>query len=452
MMITKRALPRRTVLRGLGTTLALPFLEAMVPALTPIAKTVAAPVPRLGFIYTPNGYIKSRWTPTQEGPGFELTPSLMPLAPYRDRLIVISGLAQPEALPRPTDTFAGPHSRGCTAWLTATHAKATQGADVEAGVSVDQLAANVLGEETPLRSLELGIERNERSVGGCEGGWSCIYANTISWRTPTTPLPVETDPRVVFERLFGDGASRADQIAQLRASRSILDAVTGTLTGLKTKLGANDRTRLTEYLDSVREVEARIQRVESQEALVLELPERPMETPSDFDTHVRLMFDLLVLAYQTDSTRVGTFSFGYELTNRAYPQIGVPDSHHSVSHHQGDPQKQEQKAKIDTYHLHLVAAMLEKLKNAQDGDATLLDNVTLVYGGGLGEPNLHEPYDLATLVLGGGGGRLKGGRHLKYPVDRMLPMSNLYVKLLNDAGVPIETFRDSNGKEGLPHL
>ena len=443
MIITKLALPRRTFLRGLGATVALPLLEAMIPALTPVAKTAAAPIARLGFVYIPNGFMKNQWIPAQEGPNFDLTPSLMPLAPYRDQLVVLTGLAQPEALPRPGD-LVGPHSRGCAAWLTASHCKATEGADVRAGMSIDQLAATTLGRRTSLPSLELGIERNDKAAGACEGGYSCLYGNTISWRTPTTPLPMEVDPRVVFERLFGDGAGRADQIAQLRTTRSILDDVTDDLARLKAKLGPQDLTRLTEYLDSVREIEGRVQRVlETDDGSNLELPDRPTETPSSFDEHVKLMFDLQALAYQTDSTRIASFQLGYELTNRSYPQIGVPESHHAVSHHQQDPEKQAQKAKIDAYHIQLLAYYLEKLRGIPDGDGTLLDNVMIIYGGGLGEPNLHEPFDLPTLLLGGGCGRIKGGRHLKYPVDKMTPMANLYITVLDYAGVPTVAFGDS---------
>ena len=445
MMITKTALPRRTFLRGIGASLTLPLLDAMVPALTPIAKTAAAPIPRLGWIYVPNGFIKSPWIPAKAGREFELTPSLQALAPFRDRLVVLTGLADPAALQRVGD-LNGPHSRAVTAWLTAAHAKPTEGADVQAGTSVDQIAATILGRQTPLPSLELGIERNEKATGACEGGYSCVYGNTICWRTPTTPLPMENQPRVVFERLFGDGDSHADRLAQMRRTRSILDEVTEDLESLKARLGINDRGRLTEYLDSVREIETRIQRVENgKDASELDLPERPTETPGSFEDHVKLMLDLMAVAYQTDSTRVATFQWGYEQTNRGYPHLGVPESHHGLSHHQEEEDKKTKKAKIDAYHVSLLAYFGEKLRNIQDGDGTLLDHIMLVYGSGLGEPNLHEPFDLPTLLLGGGCGRIKGGRHLRFPAEEMIPMSNLYVTLLDYAGAPIEAFGDSTG-------
>jgi hypothetical protein len=312
-------------------------------------------------------------------------------------------------------------------------------------MSIDQVAAAALGNRTALPSLEVGIERNDKAAGACEGGYSCIYGNTISWRTATTPLPMEVDPRVVFERLFGDGAGRSDQVAQLRTRRSILDDVADDLARLKATLGPNDLGRLAEYLDSVREIEGRIQRaLQGDGASHLDLPERPTETPASFDEHVKLMFDLIALAYQTDTTRIATFQLGYELTNRSYAQIGVGDSHHAVSHHQQDPEKQEKKARIDAYHIQLLAYYLEKLRAIPDGEGTLLDHAMIVYGGGLGEPNLHDPFDLPTLLLGGGCGRIHGGRHVRYPVEKMTPMSNLYVTLLGYAGVPIEAFGDSS--------
>ena len=445
MIVTKIALPRRTFLRGVGATLALPLLDAMVPAFTPVAKSAAAPVRRLGFVYTPNGFIRQFWTPETVGANFEFTRSLQSLEPFRDRLLVVTGLAnlQAEAM----GDSPGPHSRSSAAWITGTHAKQTEGADVRAGTSADQIAARVLGQETVLPSLELATEQNEQMVGNCEAGYSCLYQNTTSWRNPTTPMPMEVHPRVVFHRLFGDGGTPAEQRARLRSDRSILDSVRERIADLQQDLGAQDRYRLTQYFESVRDVESRIQRAEARtDDPSLELPPRPVDIPATFDEHARLMFDLQVLAYQADITRVIAFQLCRELSPRTYPNIGVSGQHHSTSHHGNAEEKIQDTAKIDAYHIELLSHYAEALRATPDGEGSLLDNVVILYGGGLGDPNHHAVYDLPNLVLGGGGGRIKGGRHIAYQVDEYVPQANLVVTLLDKVGVPIETLGDSSGQ------
>ena len=445
MVISKLALSRRTFLRGVGTTLALPLLDAMVPALTPTAKSAAAPVMRLGFIYRPNGYIKQYWTPDKVGPAPDFKRSLLALEPFREHTLIVSGLANLEAEAK--NEPPGPHSRSSAAWLTGTHAKFTEGADVQAGISADQVAAQYLGKDTVLPSLELAIEQNEQVVGNCEAGYSCIYQNTISWRNETTPLPMETHPRVVFQRLFGDGATPAEQRRHLERSGSILDAVTDRINELTRRLGPSDRVRLSQYLDSLREVESRIAKAKTRTVdPSFELPDRPADIPESFDEHVKLMFDLQALAYQADVTRVIAFQLARELSPRTYPNIGVTGQHHATSHHANDPTNMDAVGRIDAYHMTLIAHYLNKLKSVEDGEGALLDHVMVAVGGGLGNPNEHAVVDLANLVLGGGCGKLKGNRHVAYKPEDFLPQQNLMVTLLDRAGVPVEEIGDSTGK------
>jgi hypothetical protein len=445
MIVTKRAIPRRTVLRGLGTALALPVLDAMVPAFTAQAKSAAAPPPRIGFVYTPNGYMPQYWVPKASGTAWETTPSLRALEKYRHDVTVITGLAQRQA-----DSIAGdargPHSRATGAWLTGVHVKQTEGADVRAAQSTDQIAAGVLGRQTPMPSLELAIEQNDKLVGNCEGGYTCVYQNTVSWRDATTPMPVETNPRVVFDRLFGDGSNRAAERKELGYSRSILDAVTARIAELQKTLGTGDRQRLGQYLDSVRDIESRITRAEARSAdLAIAVPERPIDIPSVFEDHVRLMFDLQALAYQADLTRVISFMIGREQSARAYPNLGIADGHHPLSHHAGNAQKIQEKAKIDAYHVELLTYYIERLKTTPDGDGTLLDHVVVLYGASLGEPNTHDPFNLPNILIGSGGGRIKLGRHLAYPVRNYVPQCNMLISLLGLVGVPLEHLGDSTG-------
>lgn len=445
MIVTKRHLDRRTFLRGTGAAVALPLLDAMVPAMTAVAKTAAAGVPRLGFVYTPNGYMRDFWVPKGEGRDWELTPSLLALQPVKDDVIAITGLAHRQA--DPMGDPPGPHSRAAGCWLTGVHVKRTEGADVRAAKSADQIAAEYLGKETPLPSLEIAIEQNEKLIGNCEAGYTCVYQNTLSWRDATTPLPMETHPRVVFERLFGDGGTPAEEKAELRTNRSILDSVNERVADLRRTLGPSDRQRVDQYLDSVRDIEARIVKAEARtEQLSLDLPDRPVDIPSDFEDHVKMMFDLQVLAYQGDVTRVQTFMMSREQSPRAYPHLGISTAHHTLSHHGGDQAKIAQKAKIDAYHVKLLTYYIEKLKQTSDGDGSLLDHVVVLYGAGLGEPNTHDPFDIPSIVFGRASGRLKVGRHLKFGMRDYVPQGNLLVSLFDLVGIPVDKLGDSTGK------
>jgi hypothetical protein len=441
MMITKMALPRRTFLRGVGASLALPLLDAMVPALSALAKTPARPASRLGFIYVPNGAVMNKWTPAQEGRAFELSPTLAPLEPFRQQTLVVSGLAQLQA--NSFDDGAGDHSRGTAAWLSGIHAKRTEGADVQLGVTADQIAAKEFGQYTQLASLELALETIDL-VGNCDNGYSCAYMNTLSWRSPTTPLPVETNPRKVFRRLFGQGDNQEQRLGQLRDDHSMLDSVLRDLGRLQRTLGPADNHRVSEYLESIRDVERRIQRAEEQNS-ESELPlfEAPTGIPDSFEGHLQMMYDLQVLAYQADITRVTTFLIGRELSNRTYPAIGINEAHHSLSHHQNDAEKLAKLAKINTYHIQKLTYFLEKLRATPDGEGTLLDHLTLVYGSGLSDGNRHDHSPLPILVVGGGAGKLKGGAHLSFPKDT--PMTNLLLSVLATAGVHEERLGDSTG-------
>jgi hypothetical protein len=452
MIITKRSLPRRTFLRGAGVAVALPLLDAMVPALTAQAKTAAAPVPRLGFIYTPNGYIRRYWAPKGTGKDWEVTPSLQALDAYRNDVLLVTGLAQRAA--DPLGEPPGPHSRASGAWLTGVKVKRTEGADVRAGRSADQFAAAHLGQDTLLPSLELAIEQNEKMIGNCEAGYTCVYQNTLSWRDATTPMPMETNPRVAFERLFGTGSTPAEERRELGINRSILDVVNARIAELTKQLGPADRQRIEQYLDSVRDIESRIGLAERRtDSLALELPERPVDIPSEFEDHVRMMFDLQTLAYQGDITRVVSFLLSREQSARAYPQLGVSTAHHTISHHGGDREKIAQKAKIDAYHVKLLTYYIDKLKHTPDGDGTLLDHVAVLYGAGLGEPNTHEPFDLPSIVIGKANGKLRTGRHLAFNMDDSVPQMNLLLSLLDYAGVPVDKLGDGTGPlNGLTDL
>jgi uncharacterized protein DUF1552 len=450
MIITKMSLPRRTFLRGIGATLALPFLDAMVPALSAAATKFAAPK-RLGFIYgSPNGIIQKSFFPTTVGANFELSPILRPLAPVRNQLLVFSGLAHRQA-----DSFGdgnGDHARGTAVWLSGIHAWDRRGGggvdSVTLGVTVDQIAAQHLGKETQLPSLELVLEKPTQIA--CDST-DCFFSNTISWRSPTTPNPMEPHPRVVFERMFGEGGNAAHRLAQARKTGSLLDSLMQEVTGLQKRLGAGDRTKLGEYLQSVREIEKRIQSAEARGAVSeLALPDRPTDIPDQFEEHAKLMFDLQVLAFQADVTRVFSMLMAREGSPRTYPEIGVPEQHHPVSHHRFDPVLMAKKEKIDTYHVMLFGYFLEKLQATPDGDGNLLDHSMILYGGGMGDGNLHEHSNLPTLVAGGLGGELRTGRHLKY--EDNTPMTNLFVSVLDKVGVHVDKIGDSTGQLPLEPL
>ena len=436
MMISRKALPRRTVLRGIGTTLALPLLDGMVPALTALSRTAARPVKRLGVVYVPNGIVMEQWTPAAAGAGFEMTPTLQPLTPFRDRLLVVSGLSN-----------KGPdnvHETGATGFLTGVAPRRTQGSELGAGVSVDQVVAGETARHTQLASLELALESGE-DVGTCGAGYTCAYTNTICWRSATTPLPMETNPRTVFERLLGDagGTDPAARLARIEQNRSLLDAVTDKVAALRRDLGARDRHKLGEYLDAVRDIERRIQRAEAQVDQPLPDIAAPLGIPTSFDEHAKLMFDLQVLAYQTDLTRVVSFMLSREYSGRTYPEIGVPEAHHPTSHHQNDPDKLAKLARINTYHISLLAYYLEKLRATPDGDGSLLDHVMVLYGAGLSDGNRHSSENLPILLAGGGAGTLDCGRHVQCADPT--PMSNLHVTLMDKLGLPVERFGTSTG-------
>jgi len=447
MFITRTALPRRTLLRGLGASLALPLLDAMVPARTLLAQTPARPTPRLGFVYLPNGVARNftginYWTPAGEGTAFELSPILSPLKAFRDRTVIVSGLAQHQA-----DAFDdganGDHTRGTSSWLTGVHCKRTEGADVRNGVSADQIAATSIGASTPLPSLELAIDLNFLA-GQCENSYSCAYLNTLAWSSPTAPLPTENNPRLVFERLFGDGGTPAQRQAQARENRSLLDSVMADLSRLQKDLGPADRARVGEYLEAVREIEGRIQRAErrSSEESLAHL-DRPTGIPSRFDEHVKLMFELQWLAFRGDLTRVVTFMLGRELNFRTYPEIGINEGHHGLSHHQDNPAQLAKYARLNTYQTELFAGFLERLRSTADGDGTLLDHSLFLYGAGLSNPNLHAHYDLPLAVVGGAGG-VRGGRHVVFRQET--PMTNLLVSMLDRVGVRADKLGDSTGR------
>src|SRR5689334_464042 len=437
MFIAKKHLPRRTFLRGMGVTLALPLLDSMIPAQTLTRNTAAAPSPRLGFVYVPHGAIMDKWTPATEGAGFEFSPILKPLEPFRDRLTIVSGLGH-----RAADSTAV-HSLSPTTWLSGVRPKPTQGTDAFAGVTADQVAAQAIGQDTILPSMELAIEDHSGLIGACDRDYGCIYMNTLSWRTPTTPLPMEINPRKVFERMFGQGGSAADRLARIEGDRSILDAVTKEATGLQAKLGPQDRVKISEYLENIREIERRIQKASQQINPDMTLPEQPAGIPFSYEEHVGLMYDLLALAYQANISRVFTFMMAREVSNRTYPQVGVHDGHHATSHHQNRADKIEKLVKIQTYHLTLFSKFLEKLNTTKDGDGTLLDHSLILYGSNMSNSNAHNHFPLPTLVLGGGAGTMKGGQHVRQPDHT--PMTNVLLTMLHKAGVEIESLGDSTG-------
>ena len=416
----------------------------MVPALAAGKGTAANPPVRLGFVYVPNGIIMDRWTPTGEGAGFGFAPTMQPLEPFRDHMVVLSGLAQANG--NALGDGPGDHARAGATWLTGVHPKKTEGADIHAGVSADQIAARELGKTTQLGSLEIGLE-SPTLAGDCDSGYSCAYTNTISWRSPTTPNPMEISPRAVFERLFGEGDSTdpAARLASLDEQRSILDYVAGDVDRLESGLDASDRRKLSEYLDAIRDIERRIQKAEEQNATIkLPIMERPTSIPEAFSDHARLMMDLMVIAYQTDMTRVISCMIAREGSNRSYRSIGVPDGHHSMTHHDGDPVKIEKVVKINHLHAETFAYLVEKMQSTEDGDGTLLDHSMILYGSSLSDGNRHTHDELPLVLVGGGCGKIKGDRHLRFPKET--PMNNLLLTLLSKAGLhPSPKLGDSNG-------
>jgi hypothetical protein len=438
MIITKKALPRRTFLRGVGATLALPLLDAMIPAATAATKTAAQPVRRLGYVFMPMGCDITRWTPPgADGKLGELSPILSSLAPVKDRLTVLTNLELRNAYP-------GSHATSNSSFLSCAKAKHTESSDYYLGTTADQLAAQQIGRDTQLPSLELSMDMLQ-TTGQCDNGYACVYQNNLSWSSPTTPLPSEAHPRLVFERLFGEGGSLAERRAALRKRASLLDWVAEDVASLKRQLGPADQARVGEYLDTIREVERRIQKAESTAAdQALPDLDRPLGVPAAYADHARLMFDLQVLAMQGDITRVITFQLARETSNRTYPEIGVPDPHHPLSHHGNDPDKIARMAKINAFHVSLFAYFLERLKATPEGNGSLLDHSLLLYGSGIGNPNVHDHTNLPVIVAGGAAGGMKGGRHLTY--KEPVPLANLHLTLMQKVGVNIDSFGDSNGK------
>jgi hypothetical protein len=441
-------LPRRTFLKGLGTAIALPMLESMVPGVSPLAKAAqSSPTlpKRMAFVYVPNGVNMADWTPSAFGSDFELPPILQPLQPLQSELLVLTGLAQDKA--RPNGDGAGDHARASATFLTGCQARKTQGADIRVGVSVDQFAAARIGKATRFSSLELGVDRGKQ-VGNCDSGYSCAYSFNVSWKTESTPMPPEVDPRQVFDRLFG-GGTRTEYLKN-RALRdqyekSVLDFVMEDANRLKSNLGYTDRRKLDEYMTAVRELEQRVEQAQKY-ASVLPDYSKPTGIPKDYEQHIRLMYDLLTLAFQTDSTRISSFIMAHDGSNRSYPFIGVSDGHHDLSHHGNDEAKKQKIARINQFHITQFSYFLQKLQSIKEGDGTLLDNCMIVYGSGIGDGNRHNHDDLPVLLAGKGGGTIETGRHVKYGKDT--PMTNLYLSMLERMGAPAQRVGDSTGLLG----
>ena len=440
MFIFRKHLSRRTFLRGTGAAVALPFLDAMAPAQTPVRRTAATPKPRFACFYVPHGATMDKWTPATTGTGFEFTEILKPLENFRDHVNIVSGLAHPYvAGAGGADVSAGAnHTRAAAVFLTG--AVPERGAQAHLGVSADQVAAKHIGQDTPLPSLELSIEE---AVLACEATFSCAYRNSISWKSPTDPQPMQNNPRLVFEKLFGDGSSNAERRARRQESRSLLDSVTGQVASLQGNLAAADRRRLTQYLDDVREVERRIQRAEASVRDDLDLPELPTGVPGTFQEHLKLLMDLQVVAFQAEITRVSTLMFARELSGAVFPETTIRDPFHNLSHHSNDRGNMDRFAQLNTYHMTKFAYFLERLKSLPDGDGTLLDHSMVLYGSSLSDGNQHNFSPLPIVLAGGASGQLKGGRHVQFPKDTR--MSNLLAAMLNKLTVPTDKFGDSTG-------
>ena len=439
MMIMKKALPRRTFLRGAGAALALPLLDAMIPSLTALDNTPANParLRRLGFVYMPMGCDVTRWIPPGGDRLEELSPTLSPLSPVKKKVAVISNLELRNAYP-------GTHATSNCAFLSAATAKRTESTDYHLGTTVDQIAAKQIGRDTQLPSLELSMDLLSM-VGQCDNGYACVYQNNLSWSSPTTPLPSEAHPRIVFENLFGEEGGAADRRAALKKRSSLLDSVTEEFVRLQKTLGPGDRNRVDQYLESVRDVERRIQQAEAG-AKENPLPDldRPTGVPASYADHARLMFDLQVLALQADITRVITFQLARETSNRTYAEIGISEPHHPLTHHGNDPDKIAKVAKINQFHVSLFAGFLQKLESVREGNGSLLDHVLYLYGSGMGNPNVHDHVNLPIIVAGGAAGNMQGGRHIRY--NEATPLANLHLTLLDKVGVRLDSFADSNGQ------
>jgi hypothetical protein len=440
--VTKRSLPRRAFLRGAGAALALPLLDAMTPALTAMAQTSAGASSRrrrLGFVYVPNGVIVDQFVPAKEGADFEISPILKPLESFQDQLVVVSNMVRAEA--------SNNHAVSSGCWLTGVRPKRTDGPDFRIGTSIDQLVARQIGQDTQFPSIEVATEDFSGLLGACDPGYSCAYMNTLNWASPTTPLPMEINPRVLFERMFGGGATTEERLARMSSNRSILDFVVSDLNDLQTGLGAHDRGRLSEYLDHVREIERRIQRAEAQAHTQADVPPEPVGVPDRFDDHVSLMFDLLALAWQADLTRVFTFMMAREVSQRTYPDLGLTEPHHAISHHGGRAEQMVKHTKLNVFHMTLFARFIERLRSTPDGDGSLLDHSLIVYGPGMSDGNGHTGGPIPMAIVGGGAGSVRGNRHIKTPQGT--PMANVMLDLSQKFGVDHKTFGVSTGTVGL---
>ncbi len=438
MIVMKKSLARRTFLRGAGTVLALPLLDAMIPAMTALGATAANPsqLRRLGFVYMPMGCDISSWTPDGVGTLDQLSPTLKALEPIKQHVTAITNLELQNAYP-------GTHATSNASFLSAARAKRTESTDYYLGTTVDQIAAQHIGQGTQLPSLEMSMDLLS-TVGQCDNGYACVYQNNLSWSSPTTPLPAEAHPRMVFESLFGDGGSPSERSESLRQRASLLDSLDEEIHRLQRSLGPADRNTIDQYLNSIREVERRIQQADT-DTKENPLPDldRPVGVPAAYADHARLMFDLQVLALQGDITRVITFQLARETSNRTYPEIGVPEAHHPLTHHGNDPEKIAKVAKINQFHVSLFAEFLEKLERIREGNGSLLDHCLYLYGSGMGNPNVHDHTNLPILVAGGAAGNMRGGRHLRF--EQATPLANLHLTLLNKVGIPCESFADSHG-------
>jgi Protein of unknown function (DUF1552) len=430
MFLTKRSIPRRTFVRGLGVGVALPLIDAMVPALTQAAQTAAKPQLRMGFVYIPHGVIMREWTPAAAGADFEFTPILKPLEPFRQSTVVVSNLTRADV--------ASNHAVSAACWLTGTPPKRTDGPDFRAATSVDQLIAKQIGQDTTFPSIEVATEDFSGLVGACDPGYSCAYMNTLNWQTETIPLPMEINPRVVFERLFGGGGTADQRLARMRTDRSLLDFVADDLRVLQRDLGQGDKRKLDDYFANVREIERRIQRAEQMARAQADVPAAPVGVPEAYVEHVGLLFDLLALALQTDQTRVFTFMMAREVSQRTYPEIGVTEPHHSISHHGNRPAAIAGHAKLNAYHLSMVAKFLDRLRSTPDGDGSLLDHSLILYGSGMSDGNGHTGSPLPHVMIGGATGRVKGNRHIVTPENT--PMANLLLAIAQKAGVEQDRF------------
>jgi hypothetical protein len=440
MFITKKSLPRRTFLRGMSATNALPFLESMIPAMTAQAAAVPAPL-RFGAVYLPNGCPMDWWMPSGAAGKLEITPILKPLENFREQITVINNLS------RAGGTKVGDHAVCSAGWLSGAIAKQTEAEDIRVGITLDQILAKHLGQETPFPSLEFATEDFSGYVGGCVPGYSCTYMNTISWASETEPLPMEINPRVAFERMFGRAGTAAQRLRRSQEDQSILDSVTAEAASLRSDVSASDRSRLDDYLENVREIERRIAKTVTQDPTKLESMTTPIGIPESFEEHMRLMFDLLAVAYQADLTRVFTFMTGREASQRTYPQLGMSETHHDISHHGRRPEKMEQHAKINTHFAELFAEFIEKLRSSPEGDGSVLDHSLIFYGNGMSDGQAHAPYPPPLAVVGGAGGRIRGNRYMIAP--EWTSMANLLLGVAGMFGSPIDSIGESNGRVEL---